>query len=294
MNQPWTVVLAAGAGRRLAGVTGGVPKQYWRPEGGATLLEDTVARLGSLSVPEQTITVAGAGHRPYIELLTSNWSLGEVLYQPADRGTATGVLLGLGAVAAIDPDAVVVITPSDHGVEDAAFFRHTLWRAVARIRRRESRIVLFGSEAAEASTDLGWITPAAPSAAAPDAFQRVIAFVEKPALPQAIDLFDAGAVWNTMVVAARVQALIDLYRRFLPFHLDVITEASGLEPGARERFLHDWYDDLAAADFCRDVLAPAANLWLYIWPAEMGWSDLGTPERLRAWLTLQRRPTLTG
>ena len=40
-NQLWTVILAAGAGRRLSAVTGGVPKQFWRGLNGPSLLTQT-------------------------------------------------------------------------------------------------------------------------------------------------------------------------------------------------------------------------------------------------------------
>src|SRR5438552_21233 len=92
MNQDvWTIVLAAGAGKRLASVTGGVPKQFWRPEGSRSLLEETVARVQRLVDPERTVTIVGADQRHYVEAIESLGHLGEITFQPMDRGTATGV-----------------------------------------------------------------------------------------------------------------------------------------------------------------------------------------------------------
>jgi hypothetical protein len=56
------------------------------------------------------------------------------------------------------------------------------------------------------------------------------------------------------------------------------------------RFLREWYAELPLSDFSRDVLTPSKNLCLYTWPVEMGWSDLGTPDRMSEWLALHRRP----
>jgi mannose-1-phosphate guanylyltransferase len=289
-NPLWAIVLAAGAGRRLASVTGGVPKQYWKPEGTQSLLESTLERLGPLAVPERTITIVDETHRGHVRALGRTGELGEVVYQPMDRGTAAGVLLPLAAVVASAPDALVVITPSDHGVEDAECFRRGITRAIARVESGTSEIVLFGVQPSSVSVDFGWITAGAPTALVGDArFERVHAFVEKPPLHEAFMLFSSGAVWNTMVLVARASALLDLYRRHLPFHADVMLTAH-LQDVGKERFLREWYPELPSADFCRDLLTPSRNLCLYTFPVEMGWSDLGTPERMAEWMAVQRTP----
>ena len=53
-TQLWSVVLAAGSGRRLSDLTGGTPKQFWRPTGSTSLVEETLARLAPISPPERT------------------------------------------------------------------------------------------------------------------------------------------------------------------------------------------------------------------------------------------------
>jgi mannose-1-phosphate guanylyltransferase len=290
-TSPWTIVLAAGAGRRLSSLTGGVPKQYWRPEGAQSLLESTLERLAPLSLPERTITVVDETHRDYVRRLGDRGELGEIAYQPMDRGTAAGVLLPLAAVAAASPDALVIVTPSDHGVEDAECFRRGLERAVARVESGASDVILFGVEPSAVSVDFGWITAGAPTTLVGDArFERVHAFVEKPPLYEAFLLFSSGAIWNTMVLVARARALLDLYRRHLPFHADVMLTAQSFDPVGRDRFLRDWYPELPHADFCRDVLTPSRTLCVYTFPVEMGWSDLGTPQRMTDWIALHQRP----
>ncbi len=286
----WTIVLAAGDGRRLASVTGGVPKQYWRPEGAQSLLEDTLARLRPLTLPERTITIVDRSHRPHVESLPGRWALGEVVYQPEDRGTAVGLLLSLAEVMATSPDALVVVTPCDHGVEDGECFRRGLRRAMTRVQSDASTVVLFGVEATSASADSGWITPRVLGMPVYNAFSDVAGLVDRPPVSDASFLYWSGAVWNTMVLVARAATLLDLCRRSLPFHTDVILAARQMDAASRELLLREWYPELPIADVSRDVLAPSKNLSLYTWPTEMGWSDLGTPDRMAAWRSLQRRP----
>ncbi|HUF69018.1 MAG TPA: hypothetical protein VMM79_10285 [Longimicrobiales bacterium] len=58
---------------------------------------------------------------------------------------------------------------------------------------------------------------------------------------------------------------------------------------ARPAFLQDAYRDMPDADFCRGLLMAADDLWVHVWPSVLGWSDLGTPERLRTWLARATR-----
>src|SRR4029079_9603251 len=88
----WTLVLAAGAGRRLSSVTGGGPKQFWRPQGRTSLPEDTLDRLSPPVPARRTVPIVDRSHQPFVTALANPDRLGEVLYQPEDRGTAAGVL----------------------------------------------------------------------------------------------------------------------------------------------------------------------------------------------------------
>ena len=111
----WTVVLAGGAGRRLASVTGGIPKQFWRPHGGSSLLECTLSPFAPFSAVEQTVVVVDESHRPYASTDLTQGCI-PILFQPCDRGTGTGLLLALTPILASNPDALVVVTAADHSV----------------------------------------------------------------------------------------------------------------------------------------------------------------------------------
>jgi len=87
----WNIVLAAGAGRRLASVTGGIPKQFWSADGGPSLLEDTLARSAVLAPPERTVIVVDRSHRRFVHALPDVERVERVNYQPRDRGTARDV-----------------------------------------------------------------------------------------------------------------------------------------------------------------------------------------------------------
>lgn len=291
-------MLAAGAGRRLTGVTGGVPKQFWSADGGPSFLEQTVNRVAGLIPASRTVTVVDRTHRDLVNALAEVPRLGQIVYQPCDRGTAVGVLLGLATVVDAAPDAIVVITPSDHGVARPDTFSDGVRQAVARVESGRNEILLFGVTPSTALGDYGWITPGARAGAAagaenPQTPLPVAAFVEKPAADEAARLMASGALWNTMVIVAQAGALLDLYRQHLPALTDVFLQALRLPRPARQAFLTEHYPLLGPADFSRDLLTHAHGLAVYVWPSEIGWSDLGTPDRLDAWRNGDRRPIST-
>lgn len=277
---PWTVVLAAGAGRRLASVTGGVPKQFWRAAGGRSLLRQTLDRFAPLAPTSRTVVVVDAAHRRHFAASDVADRAPDFILQPTDRGTATGVLLAMMPVLSRDPDGVVVITPSDHGIADERRFRQSILDTVSEARERDA-IVLFGVEPSAALADYGWITLGRSDT--PGRLRPVASFVEKPERETAARLFATGAVWNTMVTVARARSIWNLYAARLPELTSLFSLALRLAPEERRRLLADAYPGIAPRDFSRDVLTGAPGLSAYVWPSTLGWSDLGTPERLSAW-----------
>jgi mannose-1-phosphate guanylyltransferase len=291
----WSVILAAGSGRRLAPVTQGVPKQFWCPGGRGSLLDETLARVAPLAPPSRTTVVVDRTHRPYVDAAPQPWPADWLIYQPGDRGTAAGILLALSPVLWSSPDEIVLLTPSDHGINDIAMFRSSVAAALTVVRSRPMQAVLFGVEPEAPVADYGWIVPGERYRWAQNPSLRPVAgFIEKPAAEVAGRLFTSGAVWNTMVLVARAGSLLELYRRHLPGLASTLETYRRLPRHRQETYLADQYSLLPNVDFSRDVLAPATGLALYTWERSIGWSDLGTPDRLRRWLASQTARSLKG
>jgi len=283
MRQPlWTIVLAAGAGRRLASVTDGVPKQFWHYDGRRSLLEATLDRITPLSPPDQTVIVVDESHRSFVKGLRGMSRYGHVTFQPGDRGTGVGVLLGLIDVLEAAPEAIVLLTPSDHAVTDARRYRAGILEAVAHVQSGKGGIVLFGARPTTPDHEYGWIS--SNPGAKHRRFRPVTRFSEKPTADRVAALRRSGAVWNTMVLVSTATALFDLYWTHVPQLASLFARALHLPAGAREGFLTDAYRTLPTVDFSHHVIGAATDLSLFVWPAAMGWSDLGTPPRLTQWM----------
>ena len=288
----WTLVLAAGVGRRVTSLTRGVPKQFWRHKGESSLLDRTLERFDGIAGRSRTVVVVAAEHRAHAEA-TSALEGRHVVYQSRDRGTAAGVALGLLPVLETDPDAIVILTPSDHGVSNRSVFQDGLRAAVRHVDQHDD-IVLCGVEARGPSDDYGWIVPCPQSGAS--AFRPVMAFYEKPDRIVASALYSAGAVWNTMITVARARTVFAVFRQQAPDLAGVFVRALRMPAAERPEWLANAYEWLTPVDFSQDVIATTEGLTAYVWPRSVGWTDLGTPSRLLQWMRSERpgRPQAAG
>ena len=281
----WAIVLAGGDGTRLAALTRSlhgqeIPKQFAALTGARTFLQMTMERIAPVVPPQRTVVVVGERYRALAEAQLAEFPGVEVVAQPRNLGTAVGVLLPLAHVLARDPAARVILFPSDHHVRRRAPFLDGVRRAVLAAQASAGGVALMGAAAESAATDLGWIVRARPVGPAEAQAATVARFVEKPTEPTAMRLLQSGALWNTLVIAARGPALWALARRplaRLAAGFARYRRLVGLP--AAEALLQDLYRRLPAADLSRDVLERAPGL-VAVAAIDAGWSDCGTPERL--------------
>ncbi|HTQ36948.1 MAG TPA: sugar phosphate nucleotidyltransferase [Steroidobacteraceae bacterium] len=288
----WALVLAAGDGTRLRSLTtvssgSTIPKQYCSLHNGPSLLQEAVARAGAVASRERTCAVVAEQHRRWWGNSLSCLPRANVIAQPANRGTANGILLPLLHIVERDPDARVVLLPADHHVRREAVLAAALRKAVEQLDWRFDEILLLGLKPEEADPELGYIVPGRGDGRGA---LHVGQFIEKPEMAHARELAERGALWNVFIVAATARALLALLRRRMPrefaaMHAAVRNELRG-EAGA----VAGLYDRLPQLDFSRDIL-PGEEADLRVLPVpQCGWSDLGTPQRVAAALSQVAAP----
>lgn len=277
MENEWAIVLAAGDGTRLSALTdaGGarVPKQFWSLRGSRSLLGDALQRAFQLVPRRRTLVVVAEKHRALWEAELGELPPENVIVQPTNRGTAAGLLLPLLAILKRDPRARVLVLPSDHFVEKEYVLTVALRLGLESLGRDARRLVLLGIGPTSPETGYGWILPRPGSGT----LDRVSAFVEKPAASVARTLMARGGLWNSFMMVARAQVLLELFERRRPELAARLIAA--VESGSGSA-LAEQYEELEPADFSRDLLQGSEEeLWLLRVP-ECGWTDLGTPERV--------------
>jgi len=275
-------VLAAGEGRRLCSLTRALhgedlPKQYAFIRSQRSLLQETVSRALGWSAPSRIVVVVAADRESIArEQLRSQGSVG-VVVQPRNRGTGPGILLPLARVLAKEPDAQVVILPSDHYVREESTFAESVWRA-QRTARASNSVVLLAATPDQAETQYGWIVPERSTVVA--GASRVAQFHEKPPAALAQSLYLRGALWNTFIMTGSASCFWELARHHLPLQSALFTSYRGhIGTEGEAASLQETYERLVPADFSRDVIEKADGLGVETL-GPCGWSDWGTPERV--------------
>jgi mannose-1-phosphate guanylyltransferase len=280
----WAVVLAAGEGRRLQGLTttaGGtvIPKQYCSLRGGSSLLQEALRRAQAIAPLERICAVVADQHRHWWSQQLQSLPPGNVIAQPRNRGTANGILLPLLQILRRDPQAHIVLLPSDHYFADEREFAHWLRVASLRAPSKPAEILLLGFEPRSGDPELGYIVPTRPSGSR---CWRVGAFVEKPSPLRASELVRQGALWNAFIIAADARALLALYERHCGDIVRAMRVALDRAVAGDMTALPGLYEELPDSDFSRDLLEGAEQPLRVLAVPQCGWSDLGTPERVAA------------
>lgn len=297
-DQVWSIILAGGEGTRLRALVHRwlgrpKPKQYCAFVGTRSMFQHTLDRASRLTPPERMVTVVAHSHRHDALAQLDGRAGNTMLFQPANRDTAAGVFLPLTYIRARAPHATVVLYPSDHFVYPEERFLETVRRAVRIAESRPDRVVMLGVAPDRLELDYGWIQPGQPLTDLPgEPVQAVHSFLEKPDAAQADAAIRTGALWNTLVFAAKVDLLWTLGRQCLPDMMPLFEQLSQAIGGPEEgRVLEAIYRDMPAKNFSSDLLQRVPEQLAVVELTGVLWSDWGKPERIAETLRrIDRRP----
>ena len=271
------VLLCGGSGTRLWPLSRkSYPKQFALEVQGESLFQASARRLSgkgaglSFAPP---LVVTGSDFRFIVteQLAAIGLDPGPILIEPMARNTAPAVLAAALHLAASDPEAVMLVAPSDHVIPDPAAFQAAVQAGLAALA--EGRLVTFGITPERAETGYGWLELAAPPQDGPVPLAR---FVEKPDAPRAAAMLAAGNfLWNAGIFLFRVGDLLAAYRRHAPEMVGQVEAA--LAQGKSDlgflRLAPGPWAEIADLSIDYAVMEKADNLSVV--PFGAGWSDLG-------------------
>jgi len=282
-NSRWAVVLAGGDGIRLRSLTRLIcgdnrPKQFCPLLDGGTLLGHTVRRAERSIPTSQILFALTHAHRDfYVQELDGFQS--QRIVQPANKGTAPPILFSALSIAAMDENALMAVLPSDHYYSDEACFTAGLESAFEIAANRPESVVLLGAQPSRPEVEYGWIELGAPVGNESGELCRVRGFLEKPSLEVAQTLLGGHSAWNTFVMVGRVNAFLEMFTQAIPDVLEALRRArvwNGSETHVEESVYHQ----VLSCDFSKQVLSVGAARLLVLRVRDLGWSDLGHPERV--------------
>jgi len=289
-SMPWGIVLAGGDGTRLKALSRLLsgddrPKQFCSLLGLDSLLSRTRARLAPVFSSDRTLFVVVKAHEPFYRPELAGLDQAQIVVQPGNRGTTAAIIYGLVRLTRLQQDdPIVAFFPTDHDYVDEGRFSQAVKSAIDVAREHHRRLVLLGAEADNAEVEYGWIEPDTPliGGCSGESLFRVHRFWEKPSARLARELFGRGCLWNTFVIVGRARTFLDviastvpvMYRAFEPLR-DHRSDLAELECAARV------YETLQEGDFSHQVLSACTERLAVLRLGKVGWSDLGTPERVR-------------
>jgi mannose-1-phosphate guanylyltransferase len=283
----WAIVLAGSDAVRLRPLVEYVhgdrrPSPYAGFLGSKSLLRQTLDRVATRIDPERTVVTANACHVPHLQRDLTSHPTHTLLLQPADCGTAAEILLPAHAIAALQPNAVVAVSPSDHFVHDDPGFMSYLLALARFVKRRVNRIVLVGARPdARPPSPHEWIELGPPIGRIPAGplfqIRRLGHRLSTEGHSGAED-----RLWNTGIFVAPVAALLELGRRRLPRLSDRLARIAPVIDSTVPSLALQTVDTAdPPTNLSRDVFrASSPELVVSELPLPLCWSDWGTPERV--------------
>lgn len=269
--------MAGGVGSRFWPVSRTAhPKQFIDFFGvGKTLIQSTYDRFLKICPPENIFIVT---NKIYVDLIKEQIPVirdNQILAEPMMRNTAPCVAYGAMKIAAINPDAVIIVAPSDHTIANQHAFILAIEQSL-KVASAHDSLITLGIKPSRPDTGYGYIQYAAENLATCAPVYKVKLFTEKPGLDLARTFLQRGDfLWNAGIFIWSAKSIIKAFRTHLPemheiFHLGASAYNTDEETG----FISAAYQQCTNLSIDFGIMEKAENV--YVLPADFGWSDLGT------------------
>lgn len=270
----YAVIMAGGVGSRFWPVsTPEFPKQFHDMLGsGDTLIQKTFKRLSQL-IPQENILILT--HENYKDIVKEQLPLvadNNIILEPAMRNTAPCILYAAMKIKKNNPNAVMVVAPSDHWIEDELQFISNLQRTFD-VCERDSVLMTLGILPTFPNTGYGYIEfnklDSRP-------IKKVVQFREKPDYATARKFVQSRHfLWNSGIFVWSVGAILDAFSEFQPSMSELFDQGFEKYNTADEKsFIDENYSKAENISIDYAVMEKANNV--YVLPATFDWNDLGT------------------
>lgn len=274
MNNYYAVIMAGGVGSRFWPVsTSDFPKQFHDMLGtGDTLLQKTFNRLNQL-IPKENILILT--NERYEDICLSQLPTIErrqILLEPDMRNTAPCILYAALKIKQINPNAVMIVAPSDHWIEDETSFLKQV-QSSFEYSASNNKLITLGIQPTFPNTGYGYIEF---EKNGDNAFKKVNQFREKPDYETAKTFLEAGNfLWNAGIFIWSIKTIVDAFENFQPIMYELFMKGFESYNTTQEKdFIKNNYG--LAENISIDYAIMEKSNEIYVLPATFDWNDLGT------------------
>ncbi|KIO77547.1 mannose-1-phosphate guanylyltransferase [Pedobacter lusitanus] len=273
-NNNYVLIMAGGVGSRFWPKSRNTyPKQFLDILGiGKSLLQLTYDRFLKIVPAENIYIVTNSQYSDIIVNQLKGISLEQLICEPSRNNTAPCIAYASFKLNSINPDANIVVAPSDHFILHEDIFTKKVTQAL-NYTENHNVLVTLGISPTRPDTGYGYIKY---DTAAEEGIHKVIRFTEKPSLAKAKEFLQAGDyLWNAGIFIWKVSAIL----KGLKDHAEAIYTLfqSGNEvynTSDEQSFINENYPKSPNISIDYAIMEQADNV--YTIPADFGWSDLGT------------------
>ncbi|MCQ2221525.1 MAG: mannose-1-phosphate guanylyltransferase [Prevotella sp.] len=278
MNNNHLVIMAGGIGSRFWPMsTEETPKQFIDVLGvGRSLLQLTYDRFKGVCSPENVWVVTNASYVEKVAEQLPEIPRGNILSEPCRRNTAPCIAYVSWRIKKQDPNANIVVSPSDHVVINTQEFARVISSAL-QFAGETDAIITLGMKPTRPETGYGYIqADLSQQSMRNKEIYRVDSFREKPGLETAKEYIKHDYYfWNAGIFVWNVQTIVNAFRLYKPLiatTFEAMLPVMGTEQ--EQSVVDQQYPNCENISVDYAILENAEEI--FVFPADFGWSDLGT------------------
>ncbi|MDP3915304.1 MAG: mannose-1-phosphate guanylyltransferase [Bacteroidota bacterium] len=281
MSRNYCLIMAGGSGTRFWPRSRvAKPKQYLSLFGDQSLIQESVQRFANF-IPEDCIYVVSAkSQKEVLESQTTNLPKQNMIYEPVGKNTLPAIGLAALFIAEKDPEGILIVSPSDHLIQNFELFRQTIESAVL-IADKKDGIVTIGITPKFPATGYGYVQTAGEIqiGQAIKSF-AVNQFVEKPNVEVATGyLKDGGFFWNSGIFIFKVSVFLESVQKYAPeLYADLMQIKEHIGTDTYEEAVDRIYNEVKSISIDYGILEKASNVFLV--QGDFVWNDLGSWEEV--------------
>lgn len=253
------------------------PKQFIDILGtGKTLLQQTFERLLKICPKENIYIVTNEIYKEMVLNQLEGISENQVLCEPMRRNTAPAIAYAAYKIKEKNPDANLVVAPSDHIILKEDIFTDVILSAINAASKNDWLLTL-GITPSRPDTGYGYIQYCDTTPFPDDKrIKKVKTFTEKPNLELAMTFLLSGDfLWNSGIFVWSLKSILDAFGKYLPDVDSIFRDGSGKYNTKDETaFINRVYPVCKNISIDYGVMEKADNV--YVLASDFGWSDLGT------------------